>query len=187
MPNSRHFRRVQARRLNGATTNTLAAIDKRFAPAIFPPSLLTTQQYSVVWNPNPAPRLLANRKEIRDEDRLSHRRIQLRLFQLRKVLCNGPSRTTCTISSAARSTVLSWIQGLGYFPHIALYEDPVLLAAEDGEVRGAVLADRRGLSAVRQGRPPVRRALRDEGHCLGGPRRQSVRRYDRRPARPART
>ena len=82
---------------------------------------------------------------------------------------------------------VSWAHGLGYWPHLALYEDPVLLRRKMEKLRGPVLADRRRLSAVRQGRPPARRALRDEVDRLGGPGRQPPRRHDRRSARARRT
>ena len=48
---------------------------------------------------------------------------------------------------------VSWIHGLGYQPHVALYEDPVLLRRKMDELRRAVLAGRRGLS-----RSPARTA-----------------------------
>ena len=65
---------------------------------------------------------------------------------------------------------VSWIHGLGYQPHVALYEDPVLLRRKMDTLRRAVLAGGRGVSALGQGRPAARRALRDEVDRLGAPR-----------------
>ena len=81
---------------------------------------------------------------------------------------------------------VSWIHGLGYQPHVALYEDPVLLRRkmERHEVQFSQVDAAFPLSG--EDGPPARRALRDESHRLGGANRLPVRRYHRWPPRTGR-
>ena len=77
---------------------------------------------------------------------------------------------------------VSWIHGLGYQPHIALYQDPVAPAAKDGTHGRAVFAVGCSVSVVGQRRAAVRRALRAEVDPLGQAGRLPADRHDRRPA-----
>ena len=77
---------------------------------------------------------------------------------------------------------VSWIHGLGYQPHVALYEDPVLLRKKmDGYGVRFSQVDA-AYPALQQGRPAARRALRAERHPLGQADRLPLRGHHRRHA-----
>ena len=62
---------------------------------------------------------------------------------------------------------VSWIHGLGYQPHIALWEDPLLLRKKMDDYGRPVLADGRGIPAVAAGRSDLGRRVYPAHHPLG--------------------
>ena len=55
---------------------------------------------------------------------------------------------------------VSWIHGLGYQPHVALYEDPLLLRRKMEKYGVRFSQVDAAISAVGQGRADLRRAIR---------------------------
>ena len=79
---------------------------------------------------------------------------------------------------------VSWIHGLGYQPHVAMWEDPLKLAREDGQNGHPLLADRRRLPALAAAGRHSRRGIRHPHHPLGPPGRLPSHRHHRRPLCP---
>ncbi len=125
--------------------------------------------------------MTALKKGLDHENRLPHRRVQLRLLQLRQVPRLGPRNGVHYIECGLIDGV-SWAHGLGY-PHLALYEDrECFRVPQDGgpRVRFSQVDAR---FPCRARKVPLRRALRDQVDPVGLPDRLPRRRYHRRPAR----
>ena len=78
---------------------------------------------------------------------------------------------------------VSWIHGLGYQPHLAIWEDPLMWREKAAKYGAALLPDRRRLPHVSARRRLPGRGIYPAHHPLGLPGRLRPHRYHRRPLR----